>query len=38
MGTMSMNEWDTFVKTVTNLGIDHCIAVKQAAYDRYESK
>ena len=28
-------QWDTFVSTIETMGIDSCIEIKQAAYDRY---
>jgi putative aldouronate transport system substrate-binding protein len=35
MGVRSMDEWDSFVATLEDMGIEDCIALKQAAYDRY---
>lgn len=35
IGTESLDNWDTFVKTVQDMGIDQAVAVTQAAYDRY---
>lgn len=32
------SEWDTFVSTIESMGIDQCIEIKQAAYDRYCSR
>jgi hypothetical protein len=30
-----MDQWDSFVETLYDMGIEDCIALKQAAYDRY---
>ena len=29
------SQWDTFVSTIEDMGIEDCIAIKQDAYDRY---
>lgn len=34
-GAKSMDEWDTFVKKLKDMGIEDCIQLKQDAYDRY---
>ena len=34
-GAKSMDEWDAFVDTLLDMGIEDCIALKQDAYDRY---
>jgi hypothetical protein len=33
-----MDEWDDFVQDIKDLGIEDCIAIKQAAVDRYYSR
>ncbi|WP_038111760.1 extracellular solute-binding protein [Tuberibacillus calidus] len=35
-GDESFNNWDKFVKTLNNLGVDKLVKINQAAYDRYE--
>lgn len=35
VGEVSMDQWDTFVSTVKEMGIDDCTAIYQQAYDRY---
>lgn len=35
VGTRSLDEWDSYVAAIENMDIDICIALKQAAYDRY---
>lgn len=35
LGIRSMNEWDSFVQGLKDMGIEDCIALKQDAYDRY---
>ena len=37
-GDMALSEWDAYVAKVTSMGIDQCIAIKQAAYDRYNER
>lgn len=38
-GVIDVNEqWDTFVETLYDMGIEDCIAIKQAAYDRYAER
>lgn len=34
-GTLSLDEFDTFVDTIYDLGMERCIQIKQTAYDRY---
>ncbi len=34
-GERSMDEWDSFVEEIKSMGIDDCIAIKQAAVERY---
>ena len=36
MGTRDMSEYDAFVETVKGMGIERCIEIKQAAYERYQ--
>lgn len=38
MGTESMDSYDSFVETLKGLGIEECIALKQAALDRYAAR
>jgi putative aldouronate transport system substrate-binding protein len=38
VGEKSMDEWDDFVQTLYDLGIEDCIAIKQQAVDRYYSR
>ncbi len=35
IGTRDISEYDEFIQTCIDLGIEECIAIKQAAYDRY---
>jgi sugar phosphate isomerase/epimerase len=35
IGQKSLDEWDSFVSTLYDMGIDTAIEVKQAAYDDY---
>lgn len=37
-GARPMEEFEAFVQEVTDMGIDECIAIKQAAYDRYQER
>lgn len=37
-GATSMDEYDTFVSTLTDLGMNDIVALYQAAYDRYIAK
>lgn len=34
-GAKDMDEWDAFVETLIDMGIEDCISLKQDAYDRY---
>ena len=34
-GAKSMDQWDSFVETLKDMGIEECISLKQDAYDRY---
>ena len=38
VGDNSMDQWDTFVETCKSMGIDDCVEIYQAAYDRYEAR
>jgi putative aldouronate transport system substrate-binding protein len=38
VGERSMDEWDSFVQQIYDLGIEDCIAIKQQAVDRYYSR
>lgn len=38
VGERSMDEWDSFVQQIKDLGIDECIALKQAAVDRFYTR
>ena len=33
-----MEEWDAFIAELESMGIDQCIELKQAAYDRYQAR
>ena len=35
LGIRSMDEWDSFVQGLKDMGIEDCIALKQDAYNRY---
>ncbi len=37
-GDRSMDEWDDFVQTLWDIGLQTCIDQKQSAYDRYMSR
>jgi putative aldouronate transport system substrate-binding protein len=37
-GTRPISEFDDFVQEMKDMGIDQCIAIKQAAYDRYQER
>lgn len=37
-GTRPMSEWDSFLDDLRSMKIDECIALKQAAYDRYQQR
>lgn len=38
IGNKPLSEFDDFVKNINDMGIEHCIEVRQAAYERYESR
>ncbi|MBP1755209.1 MAG: ABC-type sugar transport system periplasmic component-like protein, partial [Firmicutes bacterium] len=38
MGTISMDEYDSFVENLHTFGVDRCIELKQAAFDRYNAR
>lgn len=38
MGIRPMDEWDGFLATLREMGIEDCISLKQAAYDRYMTR
>lgn len=35
VGDLSLNQFDSFVQQLKDMGIEDCIAIEQAAYDRY---
>jgi putative aldouronate transport system substrate-binding protein len=35
VGDQSLDEFDDYVATLKQMGIEDCIAIEQAAYDRY---
>lgn len=35
MGTKPIDEFDSFMKQLHDFGIDECVSIRQAAYDRY---
>lgn len=35
MGTMSLDEWDTYCQAIRDMGIEDVVAIYQASYDRY---
>ncbi len=37
-GSMSLDEFDSFVETIKGMGIDEAIAIQQAALDRYNAR
>ena len=37
-GGMELNQWDTYVQNVKDMGAEQLIKIKQAAYDRYMSR
>ncbi len=37
-GDQDIAEWDSFVQEIMDMGIERCIELKQAAYDRYMAK
>lgn len=38
MGNLSVDEYDKFVEKLHTFGIDRCIELKQAAFDRYKAR
>lgn len=38
VGDMSIDEFDTFTNQIKSMGIDNCISIKQASYDRYMNR
>ena len=38
VGERSMDEWDSFVQEIIDLGIEECIEIKQAAVDRFYTR
>lgn len=38
IGERPIEEFDAFVEQVMSMGIEDCIAIKQAAYDRYAAR
>lgn len=38
MGNLAMDEWDGFVSTLKEMGIEKCVELKQSAYDRYVNR
>ena len=38
MGTESFDNWDSFIQAIKDMNIDECIAVEQAALDRYNAR
>ena len=37
-GDRPMSQWDSFLEELMEMGIEDCIAIKQAAYDRYMAR
>ena len=37
-GDKAMSEWDSFIEELKGMGIETCIELKQAAYDRYQAR
>ncbi|WP_449538167.1 extracellular solute-binding protein [Ferdinandcohnia sp. Marseille-Q9671] len=37
-GDLSFSEWDTYVETIGNMGLDEYMEIHQAAYDRYKAE
>ncbi len=35
VGDLSLDQFDSFVQQLKDMGIEGCIAIEQAAYDRY---
>ncbi len=38
MGQMSLDDYDSYRDTLKSMGIEDCIALKQAALDRYNAR
>ena len=38
MGQMSLDDYDSYRETLKSMGIERCIELQQAAYDRYSSR
>lgn len=38
LGTESFDNWDTYVTTIENFGIDNALAIQQAATDRFNAR
>lgn len=38
MGQMSLNDYDSYRETLKSMGIEECMALKQAALDRYNAR
>lgn len=38
MGQMSLDDYDSYRDTLTQMGIDRCIELRQAALDRYNAR
>ena len=37
-GAKPLSDWDAFVSQIRSMGIDRCIALQQAALDRYNAR
>ena len=35
VGDLSLDQFDSFVQQLKDMGLEDCIAIEQAAYDRY---
>lgn len=38
LGTSPMSDWDKFIEEIKKLGVEEILALKQAAYDRYQER
>lgn len=38
LGTTPMGDWDKFIEEIKKLGVEEILALKQAAYDRYQER
>ena len=36
-GDTPFSEWDNYVKTLEDMGLEDYLSIKEAAYERYES-